>query len=48
MAAPNTEEELSVGELASYGISPQSPAEPKPVTSQEPDKGEQHDDKRSE
>jgi hypothetical protein len=49
MAVPNTkEEELSAGELASYGISPQPPAEPKLVRSQEPEEENNHDGQRSE
>lgn len=44
MAETNTKEvELSTGELASYGISPQPPAEPKLVNSQEPEKENYHD-----
>jgi hypothetical protein len=45
MAETNTKEgELSTGELARYGISPQPPAEPKLVKDQEPEKENNHDD----
>jgi len=40
MAEPTTkekEDELSTGELATYGISPKLPAEPKLVKDQEPE-----------